>query len=692
MSGGFFISRSRVYLLIFVICLFWTVIAVRIALIQLHDGTRYSAIAANQARGEIQVPAERGRIFDAKGRILAGNIATQSFFAYPQTEEEAEKIAAFAAAVTGERAQTLTRKLKGRVEGFTWLARRLDEEAASRWRISSLPGLYSQRESRRVYPSGGLGRDLMGAVDVDNHGISGLEYALNDVLEGAPGRALVERDAVGNTYRVGSRDLTAPVNGNDVTLTIDLDWQAIVESELRHGVDTFSAQAGMAVFLRPHDGAVLAMASYYPAAGNRASQKNEAIADLFEPGSVFKIVAAAGALEEGVLRPQDRIFCGKGQGTFSNRIIRDDKRWDTLSLQELFTVSSNVGIGKVACRLGAQQLFRYSKYFGFGLKSGIDLPGEMPGSLKEPKVWSDFYTASLAMGHGVSVTSLQLATAFSVIASDGILYQPYIVKEVRSALGNVLHTARPTIVRTVISPQTSATMQQFLRAVVDTGTARSSRSELVTFAGKTGTAQKPNLQTGGYYHDQFVSSFAGHFPAESPIAVGVVILDNAQPLRYAGMTSARIFRRIAERVAALEKLPPPAPSYANRTSRKQPKVVKVPSLEGLSRAAAKPLLDSLALQVSYVNEGDLIVKQIPEAGESLTEGERIILHLRSSDSTLHEDCAELVGLSIRHAVDRLLDWGYDFVIEGHGYVRRVVPLSDDARATPRNVKLICSVD
>ncbi len=687
MASGYFISRSRIYAVIVAVCLLWVIVVARLINFQLVQGDRFRAITDIQSKGTIDVPANRGRVLDCKGRVLAGNVVTQSFFAYPANRQEALALADAVARVTPESRRYWRERLSGRVETFTWIERKLDDSAATALNNIKLPGIYSQKESKRVYPAGGLGKDLLGVVDVDNHGISGLEYALNEKLDGKPGQTKVERDAVGKVYRVASKDLIEPKDGNDVRLTVDLDWQAIVESELKHGVDTFSAVSGMVAFLKPHDGSVLAVASYNPHSQAAASEKNEAISDLFEPGSVFKLVTATGALEEGVVTPRDRFYCGNGKFKFSGRTIHDDKRWDTLSFHQIFEYSSNIGVGRVACKLGAKNLYKYARYFGFGLRCGIDLPGEMAGQLREPEVWSDFYTASLAMGHGVSVTALQLAAAFNVIPSDGVLYQPYIINKVTDPSGRVVSQGQPHAVRTIASEKTCEIMRRFMESVVKSGTAEYSKSELISFAGKTGTAQIPNLKDGGYYQHRYTSSFAGYFPADNPIAVGVVVLSDPQPLHYAGMTAARVFKRIAERVAALERISTPVQIAAKDKASDQS--VEVPDLRGYSVTDARKRLKKLPLEVSYVSSGDVVARQIPAGGTQLRAGDRLILHLRERDRAERLEHADLVGLPVRSAVDRLLKEGRDFVIEGSGYVKSVVAATD---GTAGKIKLICGVN
>ena len=691
MTNGFFISRGRVYFLIGVLCLVWGIIVARLVHIQLIKGKEYLAIANDQINGEIISPAERGNIYDCKGRVLAGNVARHSFFAYPQSLEEVMAIATAAAPLAGIPSKEIAKRLSSKFDSFHWVCRKVSDEDGDALIARNIHGLFCQREMQRMYPNGDLGKDLLGAVDIDNNGISGLEFALNARLVGSNGKTRVERDAMGKIYRVASKDLVDPRNGNNVSLTIDLDWQAIVEEELKKGVDTFSAQSGIAILLKPNDGAILAMASCYPHSGGGESRKNEAISDVFEPGSVFKLVTAAGALEENALRPEQRVECGNGKAQFSGKWIKDDHSYSVLPFRDVFRLSSNIGIANVARKLGSKNMFRYARYFGFGLKSGIDLPGESSGKMTEPPVWSDFFTASFAMGHGVSVTALQLATAFSVVPSGGTLYQPYIIKEISSPGGTTIETVAPFKVRTLLSTKTCATLRLFMESVVDSGTAKYSKSEIVRFAGKTGTAQKPNLESGGYYQNKFNSSFAGYFPADFPIAVGVVILDDPQPIHYAGMTSGKIFKRIAERIATLKKLTRP-PEYADKDAQKEPQKIRVPDLQGHTLTTVKSLLDTLKLDIQYIKSGDIIARQEPPPGTILTKGERLMLFMAEPDSIPNSRLTSLIGMSVRSAVAQLIVWGYDFDIQGSGFVKNIVSADSTGDQNSQHLLILCGVD
>lgn len=691
MAARHFISRSRVFILFGICGLLWLTLIARLVQVQLVNHDRYADISRSQMLGKVVVPSERGRLIDCKGRVLASNLPCRSYFAYPETEKDAVQIAHAVSSVFGVPRRQLERKLSKKLNSFTWLERKAEPRLAAKLDDHDIAGLFSQDELQRIYPNSGLGQDLIGMVNIDNVGISGMEYALNQFLKGNDGLTVIERDAYGRVYKLAGRELVPPQNGCDVELTIDLDWQAIVEEELAAGVKEFGAQSGVAVYLKPDDGAVLAMASYSSNPHHSKSMKNEVIADLFEPGSVFKLITASAALEEGAVTLNTVIDCDSGKAEFNGRRLHDDKKWGELPFFDVIRYSSNIGTAKAALRLGPRKLYRYAKDFGFGTKTGIDMPGEMGGMLREPQVWSDYFTASLAMGHGVSVNALQLAAAFNVVPSNGALYQPYIIRRITDADGDIKQIGEPHKVRQLLSESTCNKMERIMAAVVDSGTAKYSHSTIVSFSGKTGTAQKPNLESGGYYQNRYMSSFAGWFPRENPVAVAVVVLNDPQPLHYAGMTAAKIFKRVAERIASLEGLPRPAVA-ATDSSYEQPEIVKVPDLVGHPANEVDSLLPNLDLKVKTVNSGELIIAQQPAAGTSLQSGEQLLLFLGSEAATASDSPDNVVGLSLRQALVRLAQQGYEVEIKGSGLVRSVQELESLTAGGGKRCRLNCSID
>lgn len=357
-----------------------------------------------------------------------------------------------------------------------------------------------------------------------------------------------------------------PRNGYQVQLTVDLNLQNIVENELDAAVREFHPQKASIILMRPQTGEILAMANRPSFDLNQRSEakpeqmKNRAIIDMMEPGSTFKIVAAAASLNEHKVRIDTSIFCENGLWNFGGTALHDHKPFADLTVQDILVKSSNIGAAKLALILGDQKFYEYIRRFGFGERTGVELPGEIPGLIRPPQAWSKISITRIPMGHEIGVTALQMTTAMATIANDGKLVVPRIVKSITTAEGKKVSSLTPVVLRQVMSRQTAQQISNALRGVVsDRGTAAAAAVPGFTIAGKTGTAQKVDPK-GGYEHGKFVVSFSGFLPAEHPEFVGFVVLDDAQTskpeMNYGGMVAGPIFARIAEKASRYLDLEP----------------------------------------------------------------------------------------------------------------------------------------
>ncbi|MEY2550023.1 MAG: hypothetical protein QOG12_167, partial [Verrucomicrobiota bacterium] len=358
----------------------------------------------------------------------------------------------------------------------------------------------------------------------------------------------------------------APRDGYQVHLTIDLNLQNIVENEIDAAVREYSPQKATIILMRPQTGEILAMANRpnydlnERAEAKPEQMKNRAIIDMMEPGSTFKIVSAAAALNERKVRPDTTIFCENGLWNFGGKPLHDHKAYGELSVQDILVKSSNIGAAKLALSIGEQKFYEYIRRFGFGDRTGIELPGEIPGVIRSPQSWSKISITRIPMGHEVGVTPLQMTVAMATIANGGKLITPRIVKSITTESGKTITTFSPTVLRQVISPETAAQVGNALRGVVsDRGTAAAAAVPGFTISGKTGTAQKVDPR-GGYEHGKYVVSFSGYLPSDHPEFVGIVVLDDAKTsnpeLNYGGLVAGPIFARIAEKAARYLDLQP----------------------------------------------------------------------------------------------------------------------------------------
>ena len=528
-------------------------IGLRLYQLQVVDHLRYVHKAHQQQQRVVRLDPPRGTIFDAAGRELAVSVEVDSAYAVPsEIGDRAAAARAIAAACPGLDAGRLE-ALLGEDREFVWVARKLDPPVAAALRRLHLAGIHFVPESKRYYPMRDLASQVLGYVGTDNHGLAGLELIYDTVITGKPGLRTVLRDARRGTAVSPDLFFTEPRPGGDLYLTLDAAVQHMVERELQRVVEQRQARRGSAVFLDPATGAVLAMASFpaydpneferYPA----GSWRNRTIMDAYEPGSTFKIITAAAALESGLVHADDPLDCGMGSIVLFGITIRDHKRYGILSFADVIAKSSNVGVIRAALIIGGERLHRTIVAFGFGRPSGIDLPGENPGILHPLERWGPLTKAYVAFGQGISVTPLQLATAVAAVANGGSLLQPYVVEAVRRGEAVERRHPRPMVMARPISPATAEEVKRLLERVVTDGTGKSAAVAGYRVAGKTGTAQIP--VPGGYARHAYLPSFVGFAPADRPSLVGIVAVEAPQGMEYYGaQVAAPVFGTVVRQV------------------------------------------------------------------------------------------------------------------------------------------------
>ena len=526
-------QRRRLEFMAALVVLGFGVLMLRAADLQVWQASELARRAHAQQARIVEVAAARGRILDRRGRVLADSAPAPSIGAF--ADELAPRDRSRLARALGMSRAELARRLRGR-RGFVWLARQVAPSVAARVARLGIAGVRIEQEWRRFYPLGPDAAQVLGFVGVDGHGLEGVEYRWDDWLAGRPGRKRVVRDARGRV--LAERWIKPPVPGRDLRLTIDASLQGFAYAALAEAVQAMQARAGSVVVLSVPEREVLAMVnwpSFNPNAFRRfapASFRNRAITDAFEPGSAMKPFAFAAALEAGLFRPDDRLFCERGRMRLAGLTIHDDHPFGELTLAEALARSSNICAAKVAMAVGARRIHDTLAAFGFGRKTGIGLPGESPGILRDPSSWTKVDLATIAFGQGVAVTALQLATAFAAIADGGRWQAPAIVG-----------TARTRPRRRVIAPATARSLTAMLRlAASPAGTGARAQPAGWIVAGKTGTAQKPG--PGGYAKDRYNAVFAGFAPYDHPALVVVVRLDEPRRAIYGGVAAAPVFRRI----------------------------------------------------------------------------------------------------------------------------------------------------
>ncbi len=560
-------------------------IAGRLYFLQVVRHDHYATRAGNQQQRVIELDPPRGTIYDARGRELAVSIEVDSLYAVPSEIDDPKAVARQLSGLVEKEPAKLARQLGDPGKDFVWIQRKLDPPNAEKIRALGIAGLHFVTESKRYYPMKELAAQVLGFVGTENHGLEGLEKLYDSTIAGKPGRRTVLRDARKGTVMDPELSFTDPEPGRDLHLSLDATIQHIVERELGRAVEERGARKGMAVFIDPRTGGVLALASYPAFDPNRYGKasdlwRNRAVTDFYEPGSTFKIVTAAAALESGLVKASDTFDCGMGGITLAGIRIRDHKPFATLTFAEAIAKSSNVGMIKTALLLGDERLYGMASALGFGRKTGIDLPGEASGILHPLPIWRRFplSKAYISFGQGVSVTPLQLAVAAATVANGGVRLKPYVVAATGG--GERIEPLHPTAqpVGRAMSPATAAEVTRLLEGVVTVGTGKSAGIDGYHVAGKTGTAQIP--VAGGYDRNRYVPSFVGFAPGDRPEIVGVVAVDAPQGFEYhGGQVAAPIFGAIARQVLLYLGVRPERPRPDWPDGRPLPKIVTA-GLEG----------------------------------------------------------------------------------------------------------------
>ncbi len=541
------------WLVVFVLALVWMgAVFARLGYLQLFRYSEYLAKAQRQQLRVRETTPKRGSIFDRNGHELAVSLPVDYCFADSSEINDNDMVAELLSRVLNVAPEEIGAKL-AEPHPFPVLARKLTPEIAARIEALNLRGIYVQKEPERVYPQRSLASQVIGYVNVDQQGQGGIEYELDKVIKGKPGRTLVTKDA---RRRGVDRSEVAAQPGSSVTLTIDENIQYIAEKELAAAMSDTQAKSGSIVIEDPNSGELLAVANWPTFDSNEPSafeddvRMNRAVAAAYEPGSTFKVITLASAFENGVASPSDLVDCQNGSITVAGRLIHDWHPFGTLSVAQVLAHSSDVGSIKVALRAGASNLYQTARKFGIGELTGIDLPGENRGLFRTLDHWTASSIGSIAIGQEVSVTPVQTTTFVSAIANGGLIFRPHIVKSIGSGPANAFEKTSDSepAPRRAIDSGVAATLRELMAGVVLEGTGKPAALNGWTDAGKSGTAQKVDPATGRYSPDKYVTSFVGFAPVSDPVVTIIVVLDSPVGAHHGGEVAGPVFRRVAEQV------------------------------------------------------------------------------------------------------------------------------------------------
>lgn len=545
--------KYRVYFVLALFFIFFSAVFLRAFQLQILEAPKLKKMAAKQHRKTVNVQSKRGDIYDRNLKELAVSIEVDSVYAQPGKVESPAKAARSLAPVLSMDAREIEKKLSSG-QNFVWIKRQVDLKEEERGAVTSIEGVGITKESRRYYPNRQLASNIIGFTGLDAIGLEGIERYYDSMLKGAASKITGDKDATGRMLLFEDPNKKVPVEGMVVELTIDKTIQYIAEKVLKKAVEDSDARGGVALVMDPNTGEVLAMASQPTFDPNDIGRfdsrqwRNRSVTDVFEPGSTFKLFLVAAALEEDLIKTKDIIYCENGSYRVADRTFHDHEPHGWLTVPQIIKYSSNIGSAKIGEKLGKVQLYRYLKAFGFGSKTGIDLPGEASGALRHYSKWSGVTIDTVSFGQGISVTALQLTSALSSVANGGFLMKPYVVRSIKDPNGAVVRESHPEILRRVISEDTARKMTEMLIGVTEQGgTGVKAAMPDFEVAGKTGTAQKPDFKNGGYMKDAFVASFFGFVPARSPRLAIVVAVDEPRIRDYwGGSIAAPAFRDIAQ--------------------------------------------------------------------------------------------------------------------------------------------------
>lgn len=640
--------RSRITFLSSILIISWVSLSTRLFQIMVIDREEYRHQGLQQGQIQEALQPVRGNIFDRNGIPLTRNIIHYSVAAQPYKIRDRTTFSQTISANTGRPAGYYQKKLNSS-RSFVYLERNLEKGRVAALLEAPPQGLVVERQTSRSYPHTSVISQVLGFTDVDGVALAGLEKEYDSLLRGKPGWVVKQRTGKGASNPKNSFPLKLPVDGSHIQLTIDLNYQTILYEELFRRLEETQARGASGVLINPETGAILAMASvpafdpHRPAAYDPKYQRVTALTDQFEPGSTFKIVTAVGALSTQVISLRDEFNCENGSYLFAGKRISDWDDFGLLTFPQIMAHSSNVGVIKVAERVGPSLLYRYSRALGFGTPTGIDLAGEIGGTLRKPDQWSEISLAEVALGHEVGVTALQLAGAYAAVANGGFLMQPRLVHQIIDPSSEMVRLDQPEVIRRVASKAVMDTLTAILVQAVENGTGTRARIPGWSIAGKTGTAQK--FIEGQYSRQEFISNFAGFFPAEEPQIVGVIILDSPRyGFHWGGIGAAPVFRRVMERIINMDdsirhRQPPAAPLLAQVLQPTPPLMATrggkpswpdgllgVPDVRGMSLRKARFTLRQTGLKSAFKGSGK-VTWQNPAPGTKVTGGSICIMGL-----------------------------------------------------------------
>ncbi|MCC6278077.1 MAG: cell division protein [Oligoflexia bacterium] len=651
--------KSRIIILVILFATGFGIIAGRAFFIQVLPHHKLTQLRKSQYLTVVTLSPQRGKIVDRAGEDLANSIMAHSLYADPSMIKEPRRLAVQLAGILGVSVSEIREKLLLPKRKFVWIQRRLEPQVVARIQKLKEPGLGFIEESKRAYPNLSLASQILGFTGSDGEGLEGIERQYNAELKGEKKSILSRRDARGRPLLVNGQLFEVTQDGAQIETTLDKQLQYELEYRLSEVVQDQNADKALGIIMSPNTGEILAMASYPSFEPTDVSstkvenRRNRCVTDSFEPGSTFKLVTLAAALKTGRYQPNSKFFCEMGKLKIGKRTIREaetDHKYGWLTMAEILQFSSNIGTAKIALEVGQEGFERTIKDFGFLSKSGIDFPGEVAGlaPISSSSKWSDHLVSNLSFGHGIGVTALQIANAYSAVANGGALMRPYLVKRIVDSESQVIESREPQVQRRILTKQESGWLTMMLSGVTESGgTGKLAKVDGYPVAGKTGTAQKVNPNGRGYSSNSYVSSFVGFVPANQPQFTIFVMVDNPRKNYYGAQVAAPVFNKLASFalhkngfmpiVVAEEKLTRTKPSIVSKARNllqdQEVSDLGVPDFTGLTVREVAKRISRYAPQLEVADGAEFIgsgkaVNQWPQPGTPWSEHKKIRVYFK----------------------------------------------------------------
>lgn len=680
---------NRMFLILGLILLIPCVLGFQLLRINFYEGEKLRELWSKQAIDLIPIPAQRGNIYDANGILLATNAIDYKIALDPKVEninsKTIDNLTKTLGRVTGQEANVFKKKITAapKHSRYVVLAENLTLQQKEEISALNLKGVIIEENYRRKYTFNNLASHLLGFVNYNMDGQIGLEAHYNRQLKGEDGLRQVRRDPFNRIYEYIGAPKKLPKNGYSLHTTINAYLQAILEDELKKGVQKTNANYGTGIILDPKTGAIQALANYpdfdpnFPGRSPNESRRNRAISDMMEPGSTFKLVTAIAAVEQDVV-DFNEVFETPDNGVkvIHDLILRDHDPLGNLSFQQVIQKSSNIATAEIAMRLQPEIFYQYARNLGFGTPTNVDLIGEESGRLSKPYEWSLVTLPWMSHGYEIQATPLQIAQAYAAFANNGKLMRPFVVDKIEDAKGNIVLDNKPDVIRRAAEKSTIEKLIPVFQSVVhDSGTGYLSQVDGLAIAGKTGTSKKV---MNGRYINKYRGSFVGFFPVDEPEYVVFILLDEPTNSFYGGLTAGPVFRNIAVRIAGFDN---DIQKEITQSEQAESESVIMPLVEGLTRTQAERILSALSLTPEISGKDGFVFVQQPEAGTALPKGAKVTVKLadlsvaaeQRTTKDGYSEVPDLAGMNMRQAAALLLESGLEITVIGSGTITNQFP-------------------